>query len=984
MSTFGQTTNVFRASLLVAIAAVIGFANQASAQCAFFDDFQRPDSSTVGFGWVEVESLAPEILLTSSFPFSFVDVVGTGIAPASLTQSNIDTSSLTDPAVTFIWQARNGNAEANDLLQVDWRTSGGVWQQLDEFDLTNTLTTVEELPLPPAAMNTSIDIRFVIIVDEFQEGILLDDVGVCEAIGPPDCNSNGIDDQEEVAGGSSPDLNNNNIPDECDECVFDIDCSNGLYCDGFEICQVDVCQFGSNPCQPGQLCDEDFDVCFADGSDCNSNGVGDSTDISGGTSLDVNGNSVPDECDECVTAGDCDDGMFCTGVETCNVDTCESSGDPCGTGQVCNETTDACDPDGLDCNNNGIADATDISGGTSDDLNANSVPDECDECVFDADCDDGMYCTGVETCNVDTCVPGTDPCLTGQTCDEGTDSCPPTGADCNNNGIGDATDIAGATSDDTNVNGIPDECDECTGDGDCDDGLFCNGAETCDTDTCMAGTNPCSGGEICDEGGDVCVINTDCNSNGIDDSLDIAGPTSDDVNANSVPDECDECLVDGDCNDGDYCNGEETCDVDRCVAGAIPCAVGQSCDEPTDTCSPIGNDCNNNGIGDATDIAGATSDDANANTVPDECDECVVDGDCDDGLFCNGAETCNTDTCDAGSDPCLLGEVCVEATDTCEQPDCNTNGVGDLDDIAGGTSPDANSNGVPDECEGCTTNAECDDGLFCNGAEVCNAGTCESPGNTCLPGQSCDEATDTCQASSGGGGGGPPPDGDGDGVADGSDDCADTPTGEAVDENGCSESQLDDDDDGVFNDADICADTPSGETVNAAGCSASQLDSDGDGVTNDVDTCPNTPSDEQADADGCSDSQLDDGDPDPDPQPGPGDDVDTNGQTPDDGDGGSGDGGDGDGDNDSVDDPDSDGDGVPDSIDECALTPEGYEVNSVGCALISPDPNDDDNGETDGCANGLGCGAGGAATLMMMVLGFGGLKYNRRRIGRPI
>ncbi|MEZ6086181.1 MAG: hypothetical protein R3E58_20030 [Phycisphaerae bacterium] len=65
--------------------------------------------------------------------------------------------------------------------------------------------------------------------------------------------------------------------------------------------------------------------------------------------------------------------------------------------------------------------------------------------------------------------------------------------DCNNNGIGDATDIAGATSDDVNVNGIPDECDECTVDGDCDDGLFCNGAETCDTDTCVAGMNPCIG-----------------------------------------------------------------------------------------------------------------------------------------------------------------------------------------------------------------------------------------------------------------------------------------------------------------------------------------------------------------------------------------------------------------------------------------------------------------------------------------------------------
>ncbi|HNO78378.1 MAG TPA: hypothetical protein PKN33_09995 [Phycisphaerae bacterium] len=982
MSTFRMTktssTNALRSSLLLAIVAVTGMATRASAQCAFFDDFQRPDSTTIGFGWVEDETIASEILLTSFGEFGYVDIVGQGTAPVSITQSNIDTSSLTNPAITFVWQGRNGDAEADDVLQLDWRLSGGTWEQLGEFELTNTLTTVTEIPLPPAALNTSIDFRFVVIVDTFQEGALLDDVGVCEVAGPPDCNSNGIDDQEEVAQGSSPDLNANNIPDECDECVFDIDCSNGLYCDGIETCLVDVCQFASPPCGTGQLCDEVNDQCIADGADCNSNGIGDDVDIANGTSQDANANNIPDECDTCTIDADCDDGNFCNGAETCNVDTCVAGTAQCqAAGQVCNETTDACDPDGSDCNNNGIGDATDISGGTSDDLNANNVPDECDECVFDGDCDDGLYCNGVESCNTDTCVAGTAPCAAGQTCDEDTDSCPPTGADCNNNGIGDATDIAGATSDDVNVNGIPDECDECTVDGDCDDGLFCNGAETCDTDTCVAGMNPCTGGEICDEIGDACVINTDCNSNGVDDALDIAGATSDDVNANNVPDECDECLVDGDCDDGAYCNGAETCDVDRCVAGMLPCVVGQTCEEATDSCEPNGDDCNTNGIGDAADIAGGFSDDLNANNIPDECDECVVDGDCDDGLYCNGAETCNVDTCAAGADPCALGEVCDEVGDACEQPDCNTNGIGDLDDIAGGTAMDSNSNGVPDECEGCTSDAECDDGLFCTGVEFCDAGVCISPGPGCLPGQSCNEATGACESSSGGGGGGAPADGDNDGVPDGSDLCADTPTGETVDDDGCSDSQLDDDEDGVFNDVDVCADTPANATVNASGCAASQLDSDSDGVTNDVDLCPGTTANDAVDGDGCSDAQLDDGNPDPDPQPGPddgGDDVDTNGQTPDDG---MGDGGGDDGNN--TDDPDSDGDGVPDSIDECAQTPPGYQVNSVGCALVSPDPDDGDNGEQAGCASGVGCGAGGAATMMLMMLGFGGLKYDRRR-----
>jgi hypothetical protein len=40
----------------------------------------------------------------------------------------------------------------------------------------------------------------------------------------------------------------------------------------------------------------------------------------------------------------CDDGAFCTGVETCDpVNDCSSSGNPCLIGTVCNEDTDTCE-----------------------------------------------------------------------------------------------------------------------------------------------------------------------------------------------------------------------------------------------------------------------------------------------------------------------------------------------------------------------------------------------------------------------------------------------------------------------------------------------------------------------------------------------------------------------------------------------------------------------------------------------------------------
>lgn len=59
------------------------------------------------------------------------------------------------------------------------------------------------------------------------------------------------------------------------------------------------------------------------------------------------------------------------------------------------------------------------------------------------------------------------------------------------------------------------------------------------------------------------------------------------------------------------------------------------------------------------------------------------------------------------------------------------------------------------------------------------------------------------------------------------------------------------DGDGVMNDVDSCPNTPLGEEVDANGCSESQLDNDSDGVMNDIDLCPNTPTGEAVDANGC-------------------------------------------------------------------------------------------------------------------------------------
>ena len=92
---------------------------------------------------------------------------------------------------------------------------------------------------------------------------------------------------------------------------------------------------------------------------------------------------------------------------------------------------------------------------------------------------------------------------------------------------------------------------------------------------------------------------------------------------------------------------------------------------------------------------------------------------------------------------------------------------------------------------------------------------------------------------------------DNDGIMDDIDNCPNTPTGESVDDNGCSDSQKDSDNDGVMNNKDNCPNTPTGESVDDNGCSDSQKDSDNDGITDDKDNCPNTPNGEPVDDNGC-------------------------------------------------------------------------------------------------------------------------------------
>ena len=61
-----------------------------------------------------------------------------------------------------------------------------------------------------------------------------------------------------------------------------------------------------------------------------------------------------------------------------------------------------------------------------------------------------------------------------------------------------------------------------------------------------------------------------------------------------------------------------------------------------------------------------------------------------------------------------------------------------------------NPNGTPpqgplDDVSGCSSDAECADGAFCNGAEVCDAsGVCQSGTAPCAADETCDESGNVC------------------------------------------------------------------------------------------------------------------------------------------------------------------------------------------------------------------------------------------------
>ncbi len=193
------------------------------------------------------------------------------------------------------------------------------------------------------------------------------------------------------------------------------------------------------------------------------------------------------------------------------------------------------------------------------------------------------------------------------------------------------------------------------------------------------------------------------------------------------------CGSNDDCNDGLFCT------VDTCVnpgaTGNCFCVqrncnespdlfcTDDSCNETTDTCDHVPHTCSapTPFCSESLDSCVACLQNSDCTVSPrltcssGVCVQCTNSSQCQDGQYCNGTESCNSTTglCQAGTPPtcpktCFQGTVPNGTTCTTDA-NCGT----------GGRCLGMCSNARA-ACVQCEMSATCDDGKYCNGAELCS------------------------------------------------------------------------------------------------------------------------------------------------------------------------------------------------------------------------------------------------------------------------
>ncbi len=396
----------------------------------------------------------------------------------------------------------------------------------------------------------------------------------------------------------------------------------------------------------------------------------------------------------------CDDGDRCNGVDTCQSGSCERTLDPvsCAALDECH-AIGVCNPVTGVCSNPEKADGTRCS-------------------------DDGNDCNGVDTCQAGSCERTVDPvsCAALNEC----------------HAIGICNPVTGLCSNPEKADGT-----RCS-----DDGNDCNGVDTCQSGSCERTLEPVSCAAL-----DECHAIGVCNpATGVcSDPEQADGTACLDDELSCTVDQClsgvcdhaalvaDTCLIDGlcfaagepepgnpcaqcdpsvaawewtsqadgvSCDDGDRCNGVDTCQSGSCerTLDPVSCAALDEC-HAIGVCNPVTGVCSNPEKADGT-----------------RCS--------DDGNDCNGVDTCQAGSCERTVDPvscAALNHDC--ATYACEP---STGACSIMTPINEGLACDDGMGSLctSDVCENgaCTHEAS---GVNCYINGVCHVYNDDNPGNFC-------------------------------------------------------------------------------------------------------------------------------------------------------------------------------------------------------------------------------------------------------------
>jgi hypothetical protein len=237
----------------------------------------------------------------------------------------------------------------------------------------------------------------------------------------------------------------------------------------------------------------------------------------------------------------------------------------------------------------------------------------------------------------------------------------------------------------------------------CDDGIFCNGDETCDGEgVCGGGGERCAAPTVCDEEERQCV--------GCRASSDCPASTPSCSEGRCVCTKDEDCAVDDECRVG-------TCDMSTGI-----CDVANR-DPGTPVGEQIAGDCRSRQCNESGAVVLVTLD---SDAPADPGEPCTLPA-CQSGTLVTKPRPENT-ACGASSTECSL-------VDTCDgEGNCRPNHVppGTVIRDANATdcrrrTCDGSGNAVETPVDGA-----CQDGLFCTGTDSCDSGgTCVHSGNPC-------------------------------------------------------------------------------------------------------------------------------------------------------------------------------------------------------------------------------------------------------------